>query len=972
MAQIIASTYEVEKQLASGGGGVVYLARHLRLGKEVVLKADKRTLSAGAEALRREVDSLKNLSHTYIPQVYDFFVENGTVYTVMDYIEGESLDRPLERGERFSQARIIKWAKQLLQALCYLHSRPPHGILHSDIKPANIMLTPEDNICLIDFNIALALGETGAVRVGFSRGYASPEHYGMDYSGIGVTDLHSGDLTTRMTAESPETRLPGETQGAAGGTVLLDVRSDIYSLGATLYHLLTGIRPAHDAMDVVPVTDPTVSEAVRRIIRKAMEPDPQLRYQTAAEMLNDFEHLRQQDPRTRALQTRIKATAALCVFLFLAGSGATFLGLRQMERAQAQVAQAAEEARVQTQAAKEAETAAKEAETSAKQALEFIDRSEQAYTDGDVALAAELAVKALALETPYDYQAQYALTQALGVYDLQDGFDSHLLLTLPSAPLKAAMSPSGQRAAVLTSGTVTVFALETGETLASLALNPSALSDAVFLNEDTLLYAADTGLRAYNFSEDRELWHGADATMVTLSADGSTAAALYHEENVARIYDVATGVIQTVVALEEKRLSAAVNSTFADPEDDIFALNSSGTRLAVSFSDGGLEIYDLQNSANHAVVFEHSDYTHFEGGFCGDWFAFSATGQDESVYAVLDLATMTQLGGFSASMPFHVQTTETGLYLSLEDVLVRLDPISGVQTEVAYTDNDITGFQTTGESTVVTLDQGGFAFFGEGASPLWQVEQQTACDLALLARDYALVSGLDASQLRVLRREDHRETQLLAYDPAFFHSEARLSGDGSTVMLFRYDAFRLYDLDGNLLCETVLPDPDQVYDQQYRRDSDGSYLEVRYNDGRVQAWSALDGSLLWEKQEAAPDESLYEEFLTDQWRITSPLHGTPEVFDRETGALVFSLQDHAYLTYVTQVGEYVITEYLSGDGARYGILLDSQCKVLAQLPRLCDVTADGRLIFDDNCGNLRETHLYSLQELLVLADNIKS
>lgn len=98
MPQIIASTYEIMHEIGSGGGGVVFLARHLRLGKLVVLKADKRKLSAKPEALRREVDALKDLSHTYIPQVYDFVEENGTVYTVMDYIDGESLDKPLGRG----------------------------------------------------------------------------------------------------------------------------------------------------------------------------------------------------------------------------------------------------------------------------------------------------------------------------------------------------------------------------------------------------------------------------------------------------------------------------------------------------------------------------------------------------------------------------------------------------------------------------------------------------------------------------------------------------------------------------------------------------------------------------------------------------------------------------------------------------------------------------------------------------------
>ena len=127
MAQLIASTYELLEQIGSGGGGIVYLGRHIRLDKTVVLKADKRTLAAAPEVLRREVDALKDLSHTYIPQVYDFVAEGDTVYTVMDYIEGESLDKPLAREERFPQARVIEWACQLLEALIYLHSRQHHA-----------------------------------------------------------------------------------------------------------------------------------------------------------------------------------------------------------------------------------------------------------------------------------------------------------------------------------------------------------------------------------------------------------------------------------------------------------------------------------------------------------------------------------------------------------------------------------------------------------------------------------------------------------------------------------------------------------------------------------------------------------------------------------------------------------------------------------------------------------------------------
>lgn len=98
MPKIIADIYEIQNQIGAGGGGIVYLGRHLRLNEKIVLKADKRSLNTKMELLRREVDMLKNLSHTYIPQVYDFVEEDGVFYTIMAYIEGESLDQVLKRS----------------------------------------------------------------------------------------------------------------------------------------------------------------------------------------------------------------------------------------------------------------------------------------------------------------------------------------------------------------------------------------------------------------------------------------------------------------------------------------------------------------------------------------------------------------------------------------------------------------------------------------------------------------------------------------------------------------------------------------------------------------------------------------------------------------------------------------------------------------------------------------------------------
>src|SRR5699024_8982538 len=98
-----------------------------------------------------------------------------------------------------------------------------------------------------------------------------------------------------------------------------------------------------------------------------------------------------------------------------------------------------------------------------------------------------------------------------------------------------------------------------------------------------------------------------------------------------------------------------------------------------------------------------------------------------------------------------------------------------------------------------------------------------------LAGDFAFAARLDEPALRLLKLEDHLDAQIFSYDADYPHSEARVSSDGQTIMLFRYDRFRLYSADGTVLAEVDIPDAEQVYDQQYRRDEDGSRLEVVYN-----------------------------------------------------------------------------------------------------------------------------------------------
>ena len=942
MTRIIGSTYEIVEQLGAGGGGIVYLANHIRLNKQVVLKADRRKITTPPALLRREVDVLKDLKHPYIPQVYDFFSEGETVYTAMDYIDGTSLDKALKEYGRFSQPQVISWARQLLQALDYLHSpthgSPPRGYVHSDIKPANLMLRPNGDICLIDFNISLALGEESVI--GASAGYASPEHYGLDFSLYSSLTETQADGTVVMRDETETLTMPQTNR-----RIRPDIRSDIYSTGATLYHLLSGRKPAKSALEVTPLTEREASPQIARIIAKAMEPNAALRYQTAAEMLWDLEHLHVNDLRMKRYRRMVKATAVGLLAAFILGGAMTFTGLRQMEQIQARERAAAE---------------------LAERTLTLITESESAYRRGDIPAAISASTEALQADIgPYTASAQLVLTEALGVYQLSDGFRSSRTLQLPGTLIKAALSPGGTRAALVTLGQVRIFDTQSGAELAVLHLERSALADVVFSGEDVLFYAGEGGAGAYDLVAGCTLWSGTHATGLALSKDGGTLAAVYKDEAGAVLYNAASGEIVHSVSFGTQHQDGTTNDIYADTESEIFSLSCSGRFLAVSFSDGGLTIFDTQDDNNNLTVFETSEYTHFEGGFYGDYLAFSASNATESVFAVVDAERQTQTIGFSAPDVFHVRTDEAGICLALGNTLVQIDPESGEQTEAAYTSDNITAYRRDGEYTAVLRESGALSFLDSGAREIETLDVG-CCDFICLGGRYALAAGRDSSLAQVLRLENHSDAQLRNYDGAYPHSEARIGKEG-TLMLFSYESFQLYALNGSLLAEEKFPDAGQIYDQQFLREE--GVLEVTYYDGTVRRYATSNGAPLSERQTVPPDKSLDEEFQTSRLRIVAPLHDSATIYAQESGKVIRRMETEDSVTYVTETGDYVIVEYITSQGERYGLLLNEACETLARLPGLCDILPDGTLVFDDMRGNLRQSRIYSKQDLIDLAKN---
>jgi serine/threonine protein kinase len=247
---VLQNRYRIVRQLGQGGMGTVYEAVDQRLSSVVAIKETCVTTDEARQAFEREASLLANLRHPSLPNVIDHFSENESQYLVMEFIPGDDLAQLLElRGQPFPTTDVLRWADELLKALEYLHLHNP-PILHRDIKPSNIKLTREGELFLLDFGLA--------------KGAA-------------------GQMPTLQTSRSVKGYTPAYSpleQIHAGGT---DPRSDLYSLGATLYHLLTGIQPIDaptrfnalddlqpDPMLLADLVNSQVPNELAQILRQAM------------------------------------------------------------------------------------------------------------------------------------------------------------------------------------------------------------------------------------------------------------------------------------------------------------------------------------------------------------------------------------------------------------------------------------------------------------------------------------------------------------------------------------------------------------------------------------------------------------------------------------------------------------------------------------------------------------------------------
>lgn len=263
---ILDNTYQIMGEIGSGGGGIVYKAFHLRLKKIVIIKRIRENYLEKVNA-RGEVDILKNLHHPNLPQVYDFFQIENQVFSAMEYIKGQDLEQYIKKGWIFKEAQLVKWLKQLCSVLQYLHEQKP-PVFHCDIKPANIMVNENGDAVLIDFNISLHEGEEDLL--GISYQYASPEQY---------------------------EKARFQSSGSPCRHIVIDGRTDIYSLGAVFYRLMTGRQPSPIAGGNLPIEKccSGYTDGMIKVVEKAMYYDPHKRYSNVRLMLEAAAHMEKLD-----------------------------------------------------------------------------------------------------------------------------------------------------------------------------------------------------------------------------------------------------------------------------------------------------------------------------------------------------------------------------------------------------------------------------------------------------------------------------------------------------------------------------------------------------------------------------------------------------------------------------------------------------------------------------------------------------
>lgn len=300
---VIDNRYEVIREIDRGGMSIIYLAHDRRLDKDIVIKeilpAEQRKTGKKIsdddllDCLNQERNILVKLDYHSLPNISDVIDKNGHIYVVMDYIPGESLIKKLDREGKCSPEQVIDWGIQLSEILDYLHTGIREPVIYRDMKPDNIMLTPNGKIKLIDFGTAISQKVEIDGFNGKSKNYGTKEY---------------------AAPEQKKKKITNE-------------KTDIFSLGVTLYKLVIGGN-IEDNTKLKPIReiDPSLPEGLEYILEKCLKVNPDERYQSAKELLYDLKHINKLTKEYRKKIIKQMSLFLVSLSLFIVSSSVAIFG----------------------------------------------------------------------------------------------------------------------------------------------------------------------------------------------------------------------------------------------------------------------------------------------------------------------------------------------------------------------------------------------------------------------------------------------------------------------------------------------------------------------------------------------------------------------------------------------------------------------------------------------------------------------
>ena len=684
----------------------------------------------------------------------------------------------------------------------------------------------------------------------------------------------------------------------------------------------------------------------------------------------------------------------------------------------------------------------------------YVELSTSAYIAGHLTQAIQYALNALQPRNffmpPPPITARKALTNAMGVYDLDDSHRPTHIVETDARILDLIISPNGAIGAALSAFEVLIFHTETGSIISRQNTIPSPMAEIKFLNNNLLLFAGENGITLYDITAGSVLWTGERASAI--AAAGDLIASVYLRESQAIVYNL-DGSINQIIDFAGRHQRVPYHDMFINPNANLLALCNNGKWLAVSFSDSNLTLFSLTMQGVYLEIPNTYMYAAFSGGFYGRYFVFSGarTGMF-SLLMIIDMENIEIVEMSDSGHEFIVQANERGIYVSNvnihnEPIVININPTDGTRRVMAVSDSYIINFYASPYGIIAATLESGIKIFDRALNQRAQYHWDS--DFVALNGIYAIAASRDATEVNILAQRDMSHANIMNYDPNYRHEMTKVNEALTRVMRFSPGSFRLYDINGVLINETFLPEHFRIFNMQFSPTSGN--LAVIYLDG-LRIYSGETGELLFERMNlsstffadfgisifeadgklslicidlaeavniftaygdfaayvgmvvdstflngreligASADlfvvcDSRYafiydstgrlrfytesgqhsQAFFTDEAVIISPIHGIPAVYNLQNGRLIRRLYQEAILTDVHQIGDYIVIDYITILGYRFGILKNVRFEAVAYLPHFTGI-ADGMLLFDRGLGNVRMSRIYTLEELIQAAN----